>query len=111
MDAVGALVDAGSGHRVPRPLHLERRDRLRPRAVSVRTGCASAQPEIEFQLRPGDTRRGGPGYIHRVQHAVGEPAVTIHVYSPPLDEVGQYRLDENGVIRREAAPGRVELTP
>jgi predicted metal-dependent enzyme (double-stranded beta helix superfamily) len=68
-------------------------------------------PEVEFQLRPGDTRRGGPGYIHRVQHALGEPAVTIHVYSPRLDEVGQYRLDENGVMRREPAPGRTELTP
>jgi mannose-6-phosphate isomerase-like protein (cupin superfamily) len=68
-------------------------------------------PEVEFQLRSGDTRRGGPGYIHRVQHATGEPAVTIHVYSPRLDEVGQYRLDENGVMRREAAPGRTELTP
>ena len=67
--------------------------------------------ELEFQLRPGDTRCGGPGYIHRVQHAVGGPAVTIHVYSPRLDEVGQYRLDENGVMRREPAPGRVELTP
>ncbi len=68
-------------------------------------------PEIQFQLRPGDTRRGGPGYIHRVRHAVGEPAVTIHVYSPRLDEVGQYRVDEHGVLRREPAPGRVELTP
>jgi hypothetical protein len=37
--------------------------------------------------------------------------VTIHVYSPRLDEVGQYRLDEHGVMRREAAPGRTELTP
>ena len=69
------------------------------------------EPEVEFRLLAGDTRRGGPGYIHRVQHAIGEPAVTIHVYSPRLDEVGQYRLDENGVMRREAAPGRVELTP
>ncbi|HZO50617.1 MAG TPA: cysteine dioxygenase family protein [Gaiellaceae bacterium] len=68
-------------------------------------------PELEFQLRPGDTRRGGPGYIHRVRHALGEPAVTIHVYSPRLDEVGQYRVDENGVLRREPAPGRIELTP
>ena len=67
--------------------------------------------EVEFQLRPGDTRRGDPGYIHRVQHAMGEPAVTIHVYSPRLDEVGQYRLDDSGVMRREAAPGRIELTP
>jgi len=68
-------------------------------------------PEVESRLRPGDTRRGGPGYIHRVQHAAGEPAVTIHVYSPPLDEVGQYRVDDAGVLRREAAPGRIELTP
>lgn len=67
--------------------------------------------EVEFQLRPGDTRRGDPGYIHRVRHSLGEPAVTIHVYSPRLDEVGQYRLDENGIMRREQAPGRVELTP
>ena len=68
------------------------------------------EPELEFQLRPGDTRRGGPGYIHRVQYADGEPAVTIHVYSPRLDEVGQYRVGEDGVVRREPGPGRVELT-
>ena len=68
-------------------------------------------PEVEFQLRPGDTRNGGPGYIHRVRHAVGTPAVTIHVYSPRLDEVGQYRLDDAGIMRREPAPGRTELTP
>jgi predicted metal-dependent enzyme (double-stranded beta helix superfamily) len=68
-------------------------------------------PEVEFLLHPGDTRRGGPGYIHRVQHAFGEPAVTVHTYSPRLDEVGQYRVEADGVMRREAAPGRIELTP
>jgi predicted metal-dependent enzyme (double-stranded beta helix superfamily) len=78
----------------------------------VREDCLRfGGPEVEFRLRPGDTRRGGSGYIHRVQHATGEPAVTIHVYSPRLDEVGQYRVDESGVMRREAAPGRIELTP
>jgi len=41
---------------------------------------------------------------------VGEPAVTIHVYSPRLDWVGQYRLGENGLVRREVRPGRNELT-
>lgn len=66
---------------------------------------------VERDLRIGDSRCGDPGYIHRVRHAAGEPAVTIHVYSPRLDEVGQYRVDEHGIIRREAAPGRVELTP
>lgn len=65
----------------------------------------------ELHLRPGDSRRGGPGYIHRVRHALGEPAVTIHVYSPRLDWVGQYRLeDSTGIVRREVRPGRNELT-
>lgn len=62
------------------------------------------------RLRAGDTRQGGPGYIHRVSHDEGEPAVTVHVYSPRLDWVGQYRLAENGVVLREVRPGRNELT-
>jgi hypothetical protein len=66
--------------------------------------------DIELHLRAGDTRQGGPGYIHRVRHELGEPAVTIHVYSPRLDWVGQYRLGEDGVVRREVRPGRHELT-
>ena len=66
---------------------------------------------VEWQLRPGDSRAGGPGYIHRVQHESGEPAVTIHVYSPRLDWVGQYRIDDEGVMRREPSPGRNELRP
>ena len=36
--------------------------------------------------------------------------MTIHVYSPRLDWVGQYRLDERGVVQREVRPGRNELT-
>ncbi len=66
--------------------------------------------DIELHLRPGDSRQGGPGYIHRVRHELGEPAVTIHVYSPRLDWVGQYRLGDNGIVRREVRPGRNELT-
>jgi predicted metal-dependent enzyme (double-stranded beta helix superfamily) len=65
---------------------------------------------VELPLGVGDSRRGGPGYIHRVEHTQGEPAVTIHVYSPRLDWVGQYRIDERGVLRREVQPGRKELT-
>lgn len=81
-------------------------------AGAVREGRMRLGAEhLEFRLTPGASLNGGPGYIHRVQHAEGEPAVTIHVYSPRLDWVGQYRLDEQGVLRREPAPGRVELTP
>ena len=62
------------------------------------------------RLCEGSTRQGGPGYIHRVNHDEGLPAVTVHVYSPRLDWVGQYRLTEDGVVLREVRPGRNELT-
>jgi len=68
-------------------------------------------PHVERHLRPGDSRRGDPSYIHRVRYEDGEPAVTIHVYSPRLDWVGQYRLGEDGIVRREPSPGRNELRP
>ena len=66
--------------------------------------------DIEPHLCAGDSRQGGPGYIHRVRHEIGEPAMTIDVYSPRLDWVGQYRLGDEGVVRREVRPGRNELT-
>jgi cysteine dioxygenase type I len=68
-----------------------------------------ADPQTRI-LGAGDSRQGGPGYIHRVNHDSGLPAVTVHVYSPRLDWVGQYRLGHDGVIRREVRPGRNELT-
>ncbi len=66
-------------------------------------------PAIARELTAGDSRQGNPSYIHRVEHRAGEPAVTIHVYSPRLDWVGQYRIDDDGVVRREVQPGRNEL--
>jgi len=66
--------------------------------------------DVALRLDAGDSRQGRPGYIHRVRHEDGRPAVTIHVYSPRLDWVGQYRLGDDGVIRREVRPGRNELT-
>lgn len=60
-------------------------------------------------LQAGDTRRGGPGYIHSVAWGEGEPAVTIHAYSPPLLRVGQYRVDEAGILERRPEHGRQEL--
>lgn len=60
-------------------------------------------------LRPGDTRQGPAGYIHSVAHGEGIPAVSIHCYSPPLMKVGQYRVDPDGVLRRDAEHGRREL--
>lgn len=50
-----------------------------------------------------------PVAIHRVLHAGDEPAVTIHVYSPPLVRSGAYRIGEDGELEREALPYEVEL--
>ncbi len=63
----------------------------------------------EVEMRLGVTREGPSGYIHSVAHGEGTPAVTIHSYSPPLMEVGQYRVDDNGTLQRHIEHGRQEL--
>jgi len=63
----------------------------------------------DVEIRPGVTREGPAGYIHAVCHGEGTPAITIHSYSPPLMEVGQYRVDEEGRLHREVEHGRREL--
>jgi predicted metal-dependent enzyme (double-stranded beta helix superfamily) len=62
-----------------------------------------------IEMRRGVSRRGPGGYIHSVAHRDGEPAVSIHAYSPPLLVVGQYRVDDDGRLRREPEHGRKEL--
>jgi predicted metal-dependent enzyme (double-stranded beta helix superfamily) len=59
-------------------------------------------------MTPGVSRHGAGGYIHSASHVAGEPAITIHAYSPPLLVVGQYR-DVGGRLTREPEHGRKEL--
>jgi predicted metal-dependent enzyme (double-stranded beta helix superfamily) len=49
--------------------------------------------------------------IHRVAHEPGEPAVTIHVYSPPLWRMGAYVIEPGGALRRESLSYAEELRP
>jgi hypothetical protein len=49
--------------------------------------------------------------IHRVLHAGEDPAVTLHVYSPPLLRMGSYYLDEDGLLARRAMAPEEELRP
>ena len=62
-----------------------------------------------LELRHGDVRGGPAGYIHSAAWGEGMPAVSIHCYSPPLVRVGQYKVDEDGILRRRAEHGRQEL--
>ena len=61
------------------------------------------------RMTPGVSRSGPGGYIHAVAHHAGEPAVSIHAYSPPLLCVGQYRRDGQGRLLRSPEHGRKEL--
>jgi predicted metal-dependent enzyme (double-stranded beta helix superfamily) len=56
-----------------------------------------------FDFRPDD--------IHRVRHAGGPPAVTIHVYSPPLRRQGAYLVEPDGTLRRFILSETEELRP
>jgi quercetin dioxygenase-like cupin family protein len=49
--------------------------------------------------------------IHRVRHAGSDPAVTLHVYSPPLLRMGAYAIREDGVLARRAVSYEEELRP
>jgi quercetin dioxygenase-like cupin family protein len=64
----------------------------------------------ERVLREGDSAEGGFGYIHRVGHLEGTPAVSLHAYSPPLRWVGQYRQRDGRMLRLKE-PGRTRLSP
>ena len=44
-------------------------------------------------------------------HAGGEPAVTVHAYSPPLRRLGAYVVEPSGALRREPISAAEELVP
>jgi hypothetical protein len=49
--------------------------------------------------------------IHRVRHSGADPAVTLHVYSPPLSRMGAYVVGEDGVLERHSVAPEEELRP
>jgi predicted metal-dependent enzyme (double-stranded beta helix superfamily) len=53
----------------------------------------------------------GPSDIHRVIHPGGEPAVSIHVYSPELRRMGAYSEGAGGEIQRRPLSYGEELKP
>jgi mannose-6-phosphate isomerase-like protein (cupin superfamily) len=66
-------------------------------------------PPRARELGPGTVFTVPPVAIHRVLHAGGEPAVTIHAYSPPLTRTGSYRVGADGELERQSLPFEAEL--
>ena len=86
-------------------------------AVAVARGCIreerlrmGAAPHSRI-YRAGDVLDFEASDIHRVAHEPGEPAVTIHVYSPPLWRMGSYVVEPSGALRRESLSYAEELRP
>jgi rhodanese-related sulfurtransferase len=55
-------------------------------------------------IHPGSPRAFGSDYAHDVRNLSLAPAISIHAYSPPLDEMNEYELDGVRLVPREAAP-------
>lgn len=49
--------------------------------------------------------------IHRIRHAGSDPAVTLHVYSPPLLRMGAYFVNDDGALARRPMSPAEELRP
>ncbi len=60
---------------------------------------------------PGEAFSFAAHDIHRMSHAGGGPAVSIHVYSPPLWRMGAYAVEPNGVVHRSSISYAEELRP
>ena len=63
--------------------------------------------EQSLVIHPGQPRAFGPDYAHDVRNVSLAPAVSIHAYSPPLDEMNEYELDGSQLVPRERASERV----
>ena len=65
---------------------------------------------IERRVRAGEVFSFGPDHIHRLNGAE-HGSVSVHAYSPPLWRMGQYAVDEAGVLRRLSLSYADELRP
>jgi predicted metal-dependent enzyme (double-stranded beta helix superfamily) len=86
-------------------------------AVAVVSGGVREQrlaidgPPRDRVFSAGDAFHFSPADIHRVRHFGADPAVTLHVYSPPLLRMGAYVIGEDGVLARHSVSSSEELRP
>jgi predicted metal-dependent enzyme (double-stranded beta helix superfamily) len=52
----------------------------------------------------------GPDHIHRLTGEIDE-TISLHAYSPPLWRLGQYTIDDDGIMRRMSVCYADELRP
>jgi predicted metal-dependent enzyme (double-stranded beta helix superfamily) len=86
-------------------------------AVAVVSGSVSEErlalggSPLKRRFVTGSSFSFSPADIHRVRHAGSDPAVTLHVYSPPLLRMGAYAIGADGALRRRSMGYEEELKP
>ena len=65
---------------------------------------------VRVLVRAGSSFAFGPDHIHRLTCSAAR-SVSIHAYSPPLRRMGQYTIDDAGVMRRIPMGYAEELRP
>ena len=62
------------------------------------TAAAPSRRAGPRQVSAGRVRSFGPEHIHDVRNTSEAVAVSVHAYSPPLNEMTRYDLTESGLI-------------
>jgi predicted metal-dependent enzyme (double-stranded beta helix superfamily) len=73
---------------------------------NLRIGGVHAQTVVA----EGSSFSFGPDHIHRLA-GEAEQTISLHAYSPPLWRLGQYTIDDSGVMRRVSVCYADELRP
>ena len=71
--------------------------------------CIGSLP-VRKVVTDGCTFSFGPDHIHRLT-GENEQTISLHAYSPPLWRLGQYTVDDSGVLRRVSVCYADELRP
>jgi predicted metal-dependent enzyme (double-stranded beta helix superfamily) len=65
---------------------------------------------VQAVVTAGSSIAFGPDHIHRLTGGA-EQTISLHAYSPPLWRLGQYTIDDDGVMRRISVCYADELRP
>ena len=77
----------------------------------VEERLALGRPPSRRLIAAGETFDFEPADIHRVAHLPGEPAVSLHAYSPRLERLGAYLVEPDGSLKRYSVSHEEELRP
>ncbi len=68
-------------------------------AFAVALGALDERrPERSRIVRAGESWAFGTDYVHDVRNASDAPAVSVHVYSPPLSTMNRYEMTADGLV-------------